>query len=201
MYSVWSWLCCYHFRTKMFILTLWICICWFKMCFLSLLFNDCGSQHQRWTQVFSHPVIHNLSCTLPQWIGLNQITNWILWKWQTVTSEARSQKTLKLSPWYFPGGPGVKTPCFRASLVAQWLRICLPMQGTRVRALVWEDPICRGATRPLSHNYWACASGACAPNKRGRDNEGPAHHDEEWPPLAATRESPRTETKTQHSHK
>ena len=38
-------------------------------------------------------------------------------------------------------------------------------------------------------------------NKRGRDNERPAHRDEEWPPLAATRESPRTETKTQHSHK
>ena len=42
---------------------------------------------------------------------------------------------------------------WRASLVAQWLRICLPMQGTRVRALVWEDPTCRGATRPVSHNY------------------------------------------------
>ena len=40
-----------------------------------------------------------------------------------------------------------------ASLVAQWLRIRLPMQGTRVRALVWEDPTCRGATRPVSHNY------------------------------------------------
>ena len=40
-----------------------------------------------------------------------------------------------------------------ASLVAQWLRICLPMQGTWVRALVWEDPTCRGATRPVSHNY------------------------------------------------
>ena len=40
-----------------------------------------------------------------------------------------------------------------ASLVAQWLRICLPMQGTRVGALVWEDPTCRGATRPVSHNY------------------------------------------------
>ena len=38
-------------------------------------------------------------------------------------------------------------------------------------------------------------------NKRGRDNEKPVHRDEEWPPLAATRESPRTETKTQHSHK
>ena len=41
----------------------------------------------------------------------------------------------------------------RASLVAQWLRVCLPMQGTWVRALVWEDPTCRGATRPVSHNY------------------------------------------------
>ena len=53
----------------------------------------------------------------------------------------------------------------RASLVAQWLRVCLPMQGTRVRALVWEDPTCRGATRPVSRNYWACASGACAPQQ------------------------------------
>ena len=38
-------------------------------------------------------------------------------------------------------------------------------------------------------------------NKRGRDSERPARRDEEWPPLAATKESPRTETKTQHSHK
>ena len=56
---------------------------------------------------------------------------------------------------------GEKAPK-RVSLVAQWLRICLLMQGTRVRALVWEDPTCRGATRPVSRNYWACASGACA---------------------------------------
>ena len=31
------------------------------------------------------------------------------------------------------------------------------MQGTRVRALVREDPTCRGATKPGLHNYWACA--------------------------------------------
>ena len=43
------------------------------------------------------------------------------------------------------------------SLVVQWLRIRLPMQGTRVRALVWEDPTCRGATKPVHHNYWAHA--------------------------------------------
>ena len=30
-----------------------------------------------------------------------------------------------------------------ASLVEQWLRIRLPMQGTWVRALVREDPACR----------------------------------------------------------
>ena len=41
----------------------------------------------------------------------------------------------------------------RTSLVAQWLRIRLPMQGTRVRALVREDPTCRGATKPVHHNY------------------------------------------------
>ena len=38
-------------------------------------------------------------------------------------------------------------------------------------------------------------------NKRGRDSERPVHRDEEWPLLATTRESPRTETKTQHSQK
>ena len=38
-------------------------------------------------------------------------------------------------------------------------------------------------------------------NKRGRDSVKPVHCDEEWPPLAATRESPRTETKTQHRQK
>ena len=39
------------------------------------------------------------------------------------------------------------------SLVAQWLRIHLSMQGTRVPALVQEDPTCCGATKPMRHNY------------------------------------------------
>ena len=43
----------------------------------------------------------------------------------------------------------------RSSLVAQWLRIRLPMQGTWVRVLVREDPTCHGATKPVCHNYWA----------------------------------------------
>ena len=31
------------------------------------------------------------------------------------------------------------------------------MQETRVRSLVQEDPTCRGETKPMRHNYWACA--------------------------------------------
>ena len=42
---------------------------------------------------------------------------------------------------------------FWVSLVVQWLRIRLPMQGTLVRSLVQEDPTCCGATRPMHHNY------------------------------------------------
>ena len=39
------------------------------------------------------------------------------------------------------------------SLVVQWLRIRLPVQGTRVRALVREDPTCHEATKPVRHDY------------------------------------------------
>ena len=93
--------------------------------------------------------------------------------------------------------------------MAQWFRICLPTQGTWVRALVWEDPTCRGATKPASHNYWACVPQLLKPvrlepilrNKRSHRSEKPVHCKEEQPPLDATRESPRTATKTQHSQK
>ena len=43
----------------------------------------------------------------------------------------------------------------RTSLVAQWLGVRLPMQGTQVRSLVQEDPTCRRATKPMNHNYWS----------------------------------------------
>ena len=48
----------------------------------------------------------------------------------------------------------------------------------------------------LSLRVWSLCSAT-----GGRDSERPAHRDEEWPPLAATGEGPRTETKTQHSQK
>ena len=51
----------------------------------------------------------------------------------------------------------------RTSLVSQWLRICLPVQGTQVQSLVWEDYTCPGAARPVR----------C--NKRNHINEKPLH--------------------------
>ena len=44
-----------------------------------------------------------------------------------------------------------KKPLMGTSLVVQWLGICLPMQGTRVQALVREDPTCHGAPKPMRH--------------------------------------------------
>ena len=31
------------------------------------------------------------------------------------------------------------------------------MQETQIWSLVWEDPTCGGATKPVHHNYWTCA--------------------------------------------
>ena len=77
--------------------------------------------------------------------------------WRTVW---RFLKKLKIELPYDPAIPllGIypeKTVIQKdgASLVVQWLKIHLSMQRTQVRALVPEDPTCRGATKPTSHNY------------------------------------------------
>ena len=72
-------------------------------------------------------------------------------------------------------------------LVVQWLRIRLPMQGTRVWALVLEDPTCRRATKPVRHNYWAHVPQSLKPmclepmlhNKRSHSAKESAHHNKE----------------------
>ena len=95
------------------------------------------------------------------------------------------------------------------------------MQGTRVRALVQEDPTCRGATKPVRHNYWPCALEPVSHNywacalEPVSDNYWARMHrirapQQEKPPqwearapqgrvalLAATRESPHAAAKTQ----
>ena len=46
-----------------------------------------------------------------------------------------------------------KDDSIRASLVVQELRICLLMQETGVRSLIWEDPTCHGATKTVWCDY------------------------------------------------
>ena len=75
------------------------------------------------------------------------------------------------------------------------------MQGTWVRALVWKIPHAAEQLGPCATNTEPARLEPVLGNKRGRDSERPGHDDEEWPPLTATREGPRTETKTQHGQK
>ena len=44
-----------------------------------------------------------------------------------------------------------------------------------------------------------CVWSLCSAAREAAIVRGPAHRDEEWPPLATAGESPRTEMKTQHS--
>ena len=56
-----------------------------------------------------------------------------------------------------------------ASLAVQWSRILLPMQETRVWSLAWEDSTYTEATKPVSHNYWACAPEPRSPESPRRE--------------------------------
>ena len=95
------------------------------------------------------------------------LSNWIISNHLEIISILVIFLNVNINPWERKLGCDffIQEWQHRASLVAQWLRVCLPVQGTWVRALVWEDPTCRGAARPVSHDCWACASGACAPQQ------------------------------------
>ena len=53
---------------------------------------------------------------------------------------------------FFPNEKGLRT-----SRAVQWIKICLPMQGTQVQFLVQEASACCRAAKALRHNYRACA--------------------------------------------
>ena len=111
----------------------------------------------------------------------------------------------------FPGGAVVKNPPANAGDTGS-----SPGLG---RSHMPQIP--HGATKPMCHNYWACAlepmshnywahmSQLLKPahlepvlcNKRSHRNEKPVHRNEEWPLLTATRESLHAATKTQCSQK
>ena len=65
---------------------------------------------------------------------------------------------------------------YRTFLMVQWIRIHLPMKGTWVWPLVWEDSTCHGATKPGHHSYCACKRQQLNPTRpgaRARQQEKP----------------------------
>ena len=61
----------------------------------------------------------------------------------------------------------------RTSLVAQCVRICLPMQRKWVRFLVREESTCLGATKPGRH--WAHLTEPTVPRACALQHEKPPH--------------------------
>ena len=95
--------------------------------------------------------------------------------------------------------PNIKKLQTRTSPVVQWLKICLPMQVTRVQSLVQDPTGCR-ATKPDHCNYQGPLSRPCTPQQE-KPSQWEAHAPQaEWSPLLATGGDPHTATKTQHSH-
>ena len=98
---------------------------------------------------------------------LNEKLRISTWCWVNIKNvraqlnELRFLASIGYCPFLFAEIPAmlniVRKQLNRTSLVAQWLRISLPIQETWVRSLVQEDPTCRGAIKPVRHNYWACA--------------------------------------------
>ena len=84
--------------------------------------------------------------------------------WKSSTNHWLSTLAASFPYW----GSFSRIHCLGISLVVQGLRICLPMQGTRIWSLVQEDPTCRGTRKPVRHSYWSLRA---------------------WSPCSATREA------------
>ena len=120
-----------------------------------------------------------------------------------------NSKALKRSLNFSPIVVLTKSTDAGTSLVVQWLRIRLLMQGTWVWSLAWEDPTCRGVARSKCHNYWdgvlelqAAATEAHLPSTGALHQEKPPLWEADVPQLeelllTATRKNPHAVTKTQ----
>ena len=70
------------------------------------------------------------------------------------------------------------TITYGTSMVVQWIRICIAMQGMQAQFLVrelrsymsWSNSVC------MLQLLSPCALEPVLPNKRGHDNEKPVHH-------------------------
>ena len=115
-------------------------------------------------------------CLLP---GLERLTSWAqLGLWTRVPTHGLFPRLRLPYSMAMPGQldfflPELRAPEVRvaenkaevpgASLVAQWQRICLPMQETRVWSLAQEDLTCLGVIKSTCRGDWSPLPRACAP--------------------------------------
>ena len=119
------------------------------------------------------PVPAILQARTLEWVAIS-FSN--AWKWK-VKVKSLSRVWLLATPWpatyqappstgfsrqeYWSGLP-LPSACesitilkFRDSLVVQWLRIHLVIQGAQLQSLIQEDPTCFRTAKPMYHNYWS----------------------------------------------
>ena len=145
----------------------------------------------------------------------------VMRKWNQVTAERRAGWKDGYLGESFEEGPVFDmthawcggTSCVKnrrsTSLVAEWIRVHLPKQGTWVRSLVPEDPTCSWATKPVCCKYWTNAPqllslhaySLCPVTRKVISMRSQHSAKTSSPPLATTRESPCKAVKIQCSHK
>ena len=108
-----------------------------------------------------------MDCSPPGFFvyGISQarILEWIAISFSRESSQPRDREPRSpvLQEVSLPTGPPgkpervIRIRQAKTSMMVRWVGIHLPMQGTWVWSLVWEDPTCLGGTKFLRHSYWS----------------------------------------------
>ena len=118
--------------------------------------------------------------------------NWLLLRswWKVSLRLPKLHSPLTMMVLGFLSGSVVKNP--------------LPVQETRVRSLVQENPTGHRATTPVRHYSWACPLEPVLRSKRSQRSEKPSHQtrekpEQQWRPRGAENKSNYTHTHTHTS--
>ena len=124
-----------------------------------------ASQGSRATVTMTtRPEVSESGRTLSQWVEDNLQVDKVRTHHQNYM---RMHRRLHLPQKMMPRTPLVLSGCESARL---------PVQGTPLRSLVWEDPTCSRATKPLWNNYWTLPPQLLKPvlhNRRSHRDEKP----------------------------
>ena len=114
-----------------------------------------GRQRMRWLDVITDSMDMNLS-KLQELLIDREARRAVVHGVAKSQTWLNSWTELKL-PTYLPSSCKLSKMQMWDFLVAQWIRICLSMQGTQFQSLVWEDFTFHESAEPMHYNYWAQA--------------------------------------------